>query len=635
MASTVGIDTGGTFTDVVVGGPSGRRRVFKVPSTPAQPGDAFAAALAAVTEHVAHVHHGTTVATNTVLTRTGVPVAFVTNRGLEGLLAVGRGDRTALHALQPQREPALVDAAHTFGVQGRRDACGKPVAPFEPHEGKRLAQRVARSDAQAVAMALLHAPRAPQDERRLARALRVTRLPVSLSAALSAEPREVERATTAVLDAYVGPPLRAYLEQIAGAVPTAALSIARSDGGRMAVSVARQAPVRTLLSGPAAGVEAAAAYARLLGLPSAISFDVGGTSTDVAWIDDGVPTVEPEAHVGPWRAGVSAVAMRTVGAGGGSVIGLDPGGALCVGPASAGAAPGPAAYGMGGPLTLTDAWLLLRRMPGRVAGGTLRLDPRASQAAAAPLVRASALTRAAMLRGAVRVAAAVTAGAIRAVSAARGRDPRTATLIAFGGAGPLLACDTAAQLGVRSVLVPPDPGTLAALGTLVAPMRTDAEVACAPKDRQPTLTSYAARLRDTVREALQAQGVGAGAIGVVIEARYEGQAHALCVAFDGRWRKRFARTHRKRFGFELDAAIEAVRLRARGRSRQRSPKLGEPPATKRTAMPVRGVIQRTDVGARRPVKGPVRIEEPTATTWVPEGWSARCHGLCLWVEQDR
>ena len=639
MAAQVGIDTGGTFTDVVRRLPDGTLDVAKVPSTPADPSEAFAAALRSVASDsaICDVRHGTTVGTNAVLTRRGAPVALVTNAGFEGMLSVGRGERASLHSLRATRESPLVAPRRVLGIAVRRDVRGRRLCPLDPEALELLSARVRRTGAKAVAVALLHAARYGADERRVARVLRRTGLPVSCSSALSADHREVERALTAVLDAFVAPVIGAYVQRVQDAMPSfvRSLHVCRSDGGRMNVDAVRASPVRTLLSGPAAGTAAAAGWARTLELERAVSFDMGGTSTDVAWIEAGEPRVRPELRVGPWRAGVSSIAIETVGAGGGSVVSLDAGGALRVGPESAGADPGPAAYGRGGPFTLTDAWVARGNVPDTLAGGTVSLDRGASVAQAARLAERAGMSRARFLDGAIRVAATTTAGAIRAASATQGHDPRGASLIAFGGAGPMLACESAAVLGMREVIVPPHPGALAAAGTLVAPLRADAEAACAPEASWDALARTRDALRADVRKTLARQGGRAPRFETEIEACYVGQAFALTVPFDRRWRQRFVAAHRARYGFAQDGAVESVRLRVRGRARDRGPAPGDVAASRRVRKRTLrvGAIERSALRRGDRLVGPLRIDEPTATTWVPSGWRATLDpSTCLRLE---
>ncbi len=623
----IGIDTGGTFTDLVVETAAGTRHA-KVASTPDDPAGAFEAALRLAgwtPGQPADIRHGTTVGTNAVLTRAGARVVFVGTRGHAEAPRLGRGDRADLFALAPRREPPLLAADDVVEAPGRLAADGSELEPFDAAGVARLVAAVRARRPEAIAVALLHATRDPGHERALADALAVLGVPVSSGARLSAEPRETERAITAILDATVAPRMDGYasrLRAILGSDERARdVTILRSDGGRMTLGDVAVEPVRTLVSGPAAGAVAAAALARQLGLAHAVGFDVGGTSTDVVWIEGGEVSRRNELHVGPWRAGVASLAIRTIGAGGGSMISLDTGGALTVGPASAGADPGPAAYGRGGPFTLTDAWLLLGRLPSALADGGVLLDEDAARRAAQPIAEATGLSLDALCEGAVRVAAGATARALRAVSAREGRDPERAALIAFGGAGPLLAADAALALGLSHVVVPPAPGTFAAAGTLLVPRGADVEADVAGVD---ALDELHARARSLEAQARARLGASATAVTVQVGAdvRFRGQDDGVSVAFDASWENAARSAIRERFGFELaDRPLEIVRLRATARdvapTTPTSQRTGvAPPAT---TIRHDGRVRRAELSPGSRVVGPVRVEEATATTWIPDG----------------
>ncbi len=621
----VGLDTGGTFTDVVY--QVGRtRRAGKVPSTPSRPQDAFLSALEAVDAGAAtRIHHGTTVGTNAVLTRGGARLVFVTTDGFEDLPWIGRGRRDDLHALAPERTPPLLPRRMALGVDERVTAAGRVVQRPSAADLARLRAEVARRRPDAIAVCLLHAVRNDANERAVERALRVLGVPVHLSSRSCADPREVERGTTTMLDAYVAPVLRSYLEDVAAQLPRATrdgLTIMRSDGGRMSVEEVGRAPVRTLLSGPAGGVAAARALASRLDLPCALSFDVGGTSTDVAWIEGRDLAVRPSLRVGPFQAGVPSVGIETVGAGGGSEAWIDTGGALRVGPRSAGADPGPAAYGRGGPFTLTDAWLLRGRIPDGLLGGGFPLDRSAAERAGRLLARRARCSLDHLCDGVIAVAAATTARALRLASVAQGHDPRRAALIAFGGAGAVLAADTAALLGLETVCVPPDPGTFAAEGTLLSPLRADdAEVITSAAEAERRVERLGAR----VRKALEGEGARRVTLQAELDARYAGQAFEVTVPFGRAWQRAFHRLHAERYGFTLeDRDVEPVRVRVRGEGSeeplQRRKRTVKQPPRFRVQAGRRHVRDVLEPGQR--VRGPARIAELSGTTWVPKGWDA-------------
>ncbi|MEY4374129.1 MAG: hydantoin utilization protein, partial [Candidatus Eisenbacteria bacterium] len=379
-AQAVGIDTGGTFTDVVAWR-DGRRVAFKVPSTPREPADAVATALArAGAGRGTRVRHGSTVATNALLERKGARVTFVTTAGFEDVLAIGRQDRPDLYALQPRREPPLVPAERRLGVAERLRAGGRVERALTPRAIADVVRRVRATRPEAIAIGLLHAWSNPAHERLLARALAPLGVPVSVSSALVPEIREYERFATTTANAFLTPRVARYLTRVAAACTGADLQVVLSHGGTAPVAQAAREPVRQLLSGPAAGLRAALAAARACGFAHALTLDVGGTSTDCAFLGgrdtggDGLPRRRAREV-----AGVPVLCptldVHTVGAGGGSIARLDAGGVLRVGPESAGADPGPACYGRGGPATVTDALVVLGAIPGdSLAGGTLPLD---------------------------------------------------------------------------------------------------------------------------------------------------------------------------------------------------------------------------------------------------------------------
>ena len=630
----VGIDTGGTFTDAVAEGPDGLR-TWKVPSTPDDPARAIADAIAAGGGFPpdARLHHGTTVATNAVLTRSGARVGFVVTEGFRDLLRIGRGHRDDLHDLMPRRAAPLVADEDVFPLPERMTADGRSVRSPTSAEWARVARAVRASGVEAVAICLLHATASDRHERAAADALSKCGLPVHASATVGADPREVERAETTVLDAYVGPRVAAYVRRIAGALPTGRLSILKSDGTRMGPDEAIARPVRTLLSGPAAGASAALSLARRLGLARALSFDVGGTSTDVCWIEGDALPVTTGATLAGFALGVPSLDVLSVGAGGGSIVTLDAGGALRVGPESAGASPGPAAYGHDGPFTLSDAHLLLGRLPRALLDGTFVLDADAARRAGQRLAKRAGCSLRVLCEGSIRVAEATTARALRRASAALGRDPRGATLIAFGGAGGLLAARTAALSGLDGVAIPWSPGTFAAQGARLAPRATDA-TRMALGLRDPMLGSTARALAYTARRALAGAGERVASVLVEVDARLIGRTAEVTVAFDPSWRARAHAAFHARFGFDdPSAGVEAVRLRARaighaepfgaGPRPARRTRLG-PPSSRLAG--IAGAIpawRRDELGAGTVVRGEALVLESGATTYVPRGGELR------------
>ena len=626
----IGVDTGGTFTDFVRATPEGLD-VGKRLSTPEDPARAVLAGLEDVLPGArpTDVRHGTTVGTNAVLTRTGARVAFLITEGFEDLLHLGDGTREDLHALHPSRTPPLVPREACFGVEERVGADGAVVRPLTRKHLRDLRRRVLAFGAEAVVICLLHAAHHPRHERLVADAFEGDNVVVRASHVVCSEPRELPRAETAVLDAFITPRMQAYLERLEEGLPGGALSIMRSDAGRMDARAAGASAARTLLSGPAAGVAAACDLARRHDLERVLTFDVGGTSTDVAFIEGGEPALRGTVRLGTHEAWVPGLAIETLGAGGGSVVTLDGAGALRVGPGSAGADPGPACYGRGGPFCLSDAWLLLGRLPAALVRGAVPLDVRAAREAAGPLARAAGCSVRVLCDGVNEVAAAATARALRRVTTREGQPLDEAVLMAFGGGGPTLACSAAAHLGLRRVFVPPHPGAVAALGALTAPWRADG-CALAPASSDPNdVRALFAGLDADVRKVLRARGRGRIRVWRDVEARYVGQSFEVRLPAR-RWRRGFHEAHLRRYGFARpEAPIELVRLHVRGVRGHVHVADGHAasPSAVRTKRPRRtkdgvAILERRTLQPGDRVAGPARLDERTSTTWVAAGWRA-------------
>ncbi|HEY8338221.1 MAG TPA: hydantoinase/oxoprolinase family protein, partial [Egibacteraceae bacterium] len=525
------MDVGGTFTDVVVAGAGGALRATKVPTTPDDQGegvvDGLAVGTALVDARVAAVDtvaHGTTTATNAILERRVARTALVVTEGFADVLVIGRQQRPSLYDLDVVRPEPLVSADHVVTVVERTAPDGSAVRPLTDAEVARVVDAVAALAPESVALSLLFSYAGPAHEERLEAALAARlAVPITRSSALLPEFREYERTSTCVLNAAVAPVMGRYLSGLRRRLPHCAISVMTSGGGTAAVEAAAAAPVHTLLSGPAAGVVAAAAVAASAGFADAVAFDMGGTSTDVCLIRGGRPEVTTEAEIGGLPLGTSAVAIHTVGAGGGSIAEIDRGGALRVGPRSAGARPGPACYGHGGSEpTVTDAHCVLGHLDAeRELGGGLRLD---ADAAAAALARLPADAGGA--DGVLTVVRATMGRALRRVTTQRGVDPRGLALVAFGGAGPLHATALARELGCAAVVVPPAAGVLSALGLLLAPPRheTSRTVAASPG---PHLEPVWQELAAAATAELAGHTRGPVTVTRVVDARYLGQSHEL------------------------------------------------------------------------------------------------------------
>jgi N-methylhydantoinase A len=578
----LGVDVGGTFTDAVLVS-DGNVATAKVPTAADQAASVVAAAEAVGAAELERFTHGTTIATNALLERNGARTAFVGTAGFEHLLHLRRQTRADLYRPCAAHPEPLVPLERCVGVRER-------IGPEGVLEQLDL-ESLPDLDAEAVAVCLLFSFRDPSHERSVAAELR-SRLPaahVVASHETAPEFREYERASTATVDAYLGPVLARYVESLRRRCREAGLPeplVMRSSGGVATLDETATHAAWALVSGPAGGAVGAARVAELAGVENAISLDMGGTSTDVGLIVDGRVERAPERVVGGFPVRLPTVDVHTIGAGGGSILWRDAGGALRVGPESAGADPGPACYGLGGTQpTVTDANLLLGRLPERLAGG-LVLDREAAERALAAVDPADAIAvvNAEMLR------------AVRVVSVDRGHDPRDFALVAFGGAGPLHACDLADELDIGTVLVPEAAGVLSALGL------------AATEERRDRVQAYVVPLD----EAGELPDEGEA------DLRYRGQSHELTLPLQAGLADAFHRAHEERYGFaDRDRTVELVSVR--------------------TADVRPGPELRLIATAARFLEGPAVLELDGATCWVPAGWAGTTdeHGTLRLERQSR
>jgi N-methylhydantoinase A len=479
----VGVDTGGTFTDFVFE-TDGQLEIFKLASTPADPSLAIAAGLKTISEKTGvplesvEVVHGTTVGTNALLQRRGARTALVTTRGFEDVLVIGRQARPELYNLNAVRPPPLVPDDLRFGVRERLTSAGEVIESLDEAELIGLLRRLKKARVDSVAICLLFSFVAPEHERKISRALSALNIPLSVSHQILPEYREFERTSTVTINAYLQPLMGSYLKRLARNTPR--LRVMQSSGGSISASVAAQEPVRTILSGPAGGVVGALRTARAAGFEKIITFDMGGTSTDVALCERGEPRMTNEALIADLPVAVSVMDIHTVGAGGGSIARVDEGGSLRVGPESAGADPGPACYGRSLLPTVTDAHLLLGHFGGAgLLGGEFALDEDRSRTALAQLAREMTkaagrrITAIAAAQGVLSVANTNMERALRRISVERGYDSREFAMLPFGGAGGLHAVELAHALRIPRVIVPAAAGALSAIGVLTADVVKD------------------------------------------------------------------------------------------------------------------------------------------------------------------
>jgi N-methylhydantoinase A len=677
----VGIDAGGTFTDVLAVSAAGEVRVLKVPSTPRTPVDGPIHGIRALKPvlpdgaHVCDVAHGTTVGLNALLQRRFPPVALLVTRGFRHVLEIARhtvpGPWGSLYSwVKPER---VVSLEHVYELDERLDANGQVLVSLDPVALEERVQALAGGGYGAVAVCLLHAYRNPVHEQQVKAALLRARPEwlVSISSEVMPEFREYERMVTTATNAVLAPLIGRYMEEFDGRARTeladrdAQVFVMRSAGGVVSAREAARQPLRTALSGPAGGVLGMARLAKAAGCPKAITFDMGGTSTDVAAVDDGHPHLTTDAYIDIYPLRTPTVDLVTIGAGGGSVIHLGTAGRLRVGPQSTGADPGPACYGKGGErAAITDANLLLGRIPTAIVGGAMSLDVGAARRVLADVGAALGLSAEAVAFSALEIAANNMAGAVREVSVRRGLDPRDYTLVAFGGAGPLHAARMAELVGIPRVLVPPHPGVGSCLGLVLADIVIDASRTLVGRDDQLDLTAVGAtyaELEEQVREGARRDGVEHPVLERFADLRYVGSGtemsvpvptgavdETLVTAMMGA----FHDEHERRFGFAYReghrAELIAVRVEARGRRTQQLPDAA--PVARRTprakgerrsalqsgehwlAVPV---YERTELPAGWSHPGPLFVDQYDTTTVVPPGQTVRVDALGnLILEQE-
>jgi N-methylhydantoinase A len=630
----LGVDTGGTFTDFVLL-EDGRLSVHKLSSTPAAPEQAILAGVAALGgPRDLTVVHGSTVATNALLEGKGARTAYITNQGLGDVLSIGRQARRALYDLAPPPVPPPVPPELVFEVGGRLAADGRVIEPVSASELERLRRALHDTAPEAVAINLLFAFRDGRHEREVAAAVPDDAF-LALSHEVLPEYREYERGIATWLAAYLGPRVSGYLARLSAGLPGVPVAVMQSSGSTVGAAEAARRAVHLLLSGPAGGLNGAQLVASRGGQPRLLSFDMGGTSTDVALLD-GPLILTTEGRVGPYPVAVPMVDMHTIGAGGGSIARVDAGGLLRVGPESAGAQPGPACYGRGGrEATVTDANLVLGRIvPEAFMGGTVALDVDAAHAAVARIATALGLSLEAAAAGIVRVADAHMVGALRVMSVQRGRDPRDYTLTSFGGAGGLHVCALAEALGMTRALVPAHAGVLSALGMLAAPRgREFTRTVLGADPRAASIEQGLALLEAEGRAALSAEQGGEFSARRLVELRYRGQAYTLTLEWQGKdaTEDAFHRAHHARYGHALAVPIEVVNIRIGLHAPAPDlPSLSVPAVSARVPRQHRvagcvgpvPVVDRASLAGGGSLVGPALVVEAHATTWLAPGWAA-------------
>ena len=650
MRARVGIDTGGTFTDLVVLDGSGRSARLKVPSTPGDPAAALLNGLRRALELVPGavpdaIVHGTTVATNALLEESFRDLALVTTRGFRHVLEIARqsvpsGYGNSYFWVKPS---AIVPLERVFEVTERLDFRGSVLTPFDEDEARAVAGRLRALGVRTAAVCFLHAYANPGHELRMREILlqEMPGLVVSVSSEVWPEYREYERTVTTLVDAFVKPHVSGYLARASAQLRTAALAtpllIMKSDGGVMPAAAVARRPISTALSGPAAGALGASWLARQAGFERVITIDTGGTSTDVCLVEGAQPQLTREGRIGRFPVRLPMIDIVSVGTGGGSIAWIDPDGGLRVGPRSAGADPGPMAYGRGGDQpTVTDAHLVLGRVPDTLAGGAIRLRRDLAERGVARIADALGLAVHRAAEGILELSATSQANAVLQLTVRRGIDPTGDTLVAFGGAGPLQACRIAQLLGLTTVLVPPSPGNVSAFGLLTVDVKDDHVLTLVRRHDEVDAGEVSRtfdRLAAEAAAALRAEGVPEERMSVSrsVDARYLGEAHEIAVPVPGPFdaaaaAAAFHDAHERIYGYayRTGEVVELVNWRVTGLGRIDRPIL-EPPPAGGSGEPVGRrsgfvVYRREDLPAGFRGHGPAIVEEYGSTTVVEEGF---------------
>jgi len=638
---TIGVDTGGTFTDFIYQADDSWE-VYKIPSTPSNPAWAVLEGLKHIADHKQKkIIHGSTVATNAILERRGARTALITNKGFEDVIEIGRQNRTRLYDLNYRKIPPLVSSDLRFGIKGRILHTGKELEPLDLSGAAQLLDDLKNRQVQSVAVCLLFSFNNPAHEEIIGDLLKPLGISISLSHKILSEFREYERTSTTLINAYVAPRMQSYLGALTdGLEKKDKLSIMQSNGGNISAETASREPVRTILSGPAGGLVGAFAIGQLAGLDKIITFDMGGTSTDVGLIDGHIG-LTTESRIADFPVKVPMIDINTVGAGGGSIVYIDDGGALRVGPASAGAVPGPICYGKGGSqITVTDANLFLGRLiPEHFLGGIMPLKRERLMEPFARMASEAGLSTVELAEGILMVANAAMEKAIRVISLERGYDPREFTLFAFGGSGAMHAIFLAELLNIHRVIIPRNPGILSAIGMLLADVIKDYSRTIM---RNQSTISFNELIRffdqmakqgarELLDEGLKKNDV---ILEKYLDMRYAGQSYEIMVPFSPEYIEGFHQLHEKKYGYlNRDASLEIVNIRVRARGKPEKPVLAKikngswQPVSNavkgRTAVIFENKTIKTPVYKRNlllngnQIKGPAIVVEYSATTVIP------------------
>jgi N-methylhydantoinase A len=629
----VGIDTGGTFTDFVF---FNGKDLFthKISSTPSDPSRAIVQGLIEILGREfkrTEIIHGTTVGTNALLERKGAKVALVTTKGFEDVLEIGRQNRGELYDLFWEPREPLVPKALRFGLNERVDYKGKILKRLKIDEVKKLSQRLKKVKVECIAISFLHSYKNAKNELDAEKILSSLSIPISTSFRILPEFREYERTSTIVANSYLQPRVRAYMKSLAENLPGSRVLVMQSSGGVISPKQAGEEPVSIIYSGPAGGVVGGYKISEMMGYKSVITYDMGGTSTDIA-LCDGSLMFTTENKIDGIPINMPMLDVITIGAGGGSIAYVDSGGVLKVGPESAGADPGPACYCRGRFPTVTDANVVLGRIhPKWFLGGRMKISPEKARSALRGLAKRLNMSILRLADGVIKVANSSMERALRVASVGRGYDPRDFALFSFGGAGGLHACELAVGLGIKKVIFPKDPGVFSALGMLMAESFKDYSQTIFLSGKEIDLDSMEKGFKALEKKAIDDFPSGDMKLERFIDARYKRQSHEITIPFSDGFRKVFHRTHKKKYGYEKshdDIEIVTLRLRAvlRSKGRIRLPLLDNP---KRKIVPDRTKLflnnkilevnsyVRDDFYRGFTFKGPALVFENTSTLLIP------------------
>jgi len=635
----LGVDIGGTFTDFVLF--NGKElKVHKVISTPDSPAEAVFDGIRSleVTKEQLSIVHGSTVATNTLIERKGAKIALITTSGYEDVIEIGRQSRSSLYDLFLTRESPLVPELLRWGVQERVSSTGEVLSGVKKSDLKKICIELKKQGIKSVAVCFLFSYKNPANEELVVRELKQLGIHISASSRILPEYREYERFSTTVVNAYVSPVMSKYLTSMEAGLETKNIRIMQSNGGSISTGAAKEMAVNCILSGPAGGVAGASAIARLAGIKKIISFDMGGTSTDVS-LCNGDVRLTTQTLINEIPIKIPVVDMVTVGAGGGSIAYVDPGGALRVGPQSAGADPGPVCYGKGNEITVTDANLFLGRISAEFfLGGRMRLKTDKLTGYMDRFAKKLRMSSVRVAEGIIDIATANMARAIKVISVEKGFDVRDYTLVSFGGAGGLHACELAQSLLIKRILVPKNAGVLSALGMTLTDVVKDYSKSVLLKVEEKSYREILNLFKPLISQGMKdvlSEGIRKSSITVEnsVDMRYVGQSHELMLPFKNGYIGDFHKLHKKTYGYSnTDYQIEVVNIRVRVIGKTKKPSLSkrvnigsmnEEALTQKKKCYFRGkwltadVYNRNSVRADSRLKGPALIVEDTSTTFLP------------------